>query len=210
VKLELFFDCSSPWAYLGFEGAQPLAAELDLDLVFRPVLVGGVFNAVNTSVYHVRENVPVKGAWVAKDLRDWSRLTGLAIRFPPAVFPVNSAKAMRACLLLEARGALVRFARAAFEAYWGRGEDISQEPVLAAICRSIDIDPATVIPHLGRQDLKDALRANVDELIARGGFGVPTFFLDQSDIYFGVDRLFMVREAVRRARLDQDDLDGIV
>jgi 2-hydroxychromene-2-carboxylate isomerase len=66
------------------------------------------------------------------------------------------------------------------------------------------------MPHLGRQDLKDALRANVDELIARGGFGVPTFFLDQSDIYFGVDRLFMVREAVRRARLDQDDLDGIV
>jgi 2-hydroxychromene-2-carboxylate isomerase len=200
MKLELFFDCSSPWAYLGFEEAQPLAAELGLDLVFRPVLVGGVFKAVNTSVYHVRENVPVKAAWVGKDLRDWTRLTGHAIHFPPAVFPVNSAKAMRACLLLEERGALVMFARAAFEAYWGRGEDISQEQVLAEICRSIAIDPATVVPRLGDQDLKDRLRANTDELIARGGFGVPTFFLDGNDMYFGVDRLVMVREAVLRAR----------
>ncbi len=200
MKLELFFDCSSPWAYLGFTQAQPLAAELDLDLICRPVLVGGVFNAVNTSVYHTRQNVPVKGAWVAKDLRDWSRATGLTINFPPAVFPVNSAKAMRACLLLKARGALIAFARAAFEAYWGRGEDISQEPVLAAICRSIDIDPGTVVPHLGDEALKVRLRSNVDELIARGGFGVPTFFLEDSDFYFGVDRLPMVRRAVERAR----------
>ncbi len=196
MKLELFFDCSSPWAYLGFEEAQPLAAELDLDLVFRPVLVGGVFNAVNTSVYHTRENVPAKIAWVAKDLRDWSRATGLKINFPPSVFPVNSAKAMRACLLLEQRGSLPSFARAAFEAYWGRGEDISREPVLADICRAIDIDPASVIPHLADDGPKARLRANVDELIARGGFGVPTFFLDATDFYFGVDRLPMVRAAV--------------
>lgn len=60
MKLELFFDCSSPWAYLGFEQAKPLVDEFDLDLVLRPVLVGGVFNAVNSSVYHVRENVPAK------------------------------------------------------------------------------------------------------------------------------------------------------
>ncbi len=196
MKLELFFDCSSPWAYLGFEAAEPLAAELGLDLVFRPVLVGGVFNAVNSSVYHTRENVPAKGAWVAKDLRDWSRTSGLTINFPPVVFPVNSARAMRACLLLEERGALVAFARAAFEAYWGRGEDISQEAVLADILRSIGVDPESVVPHLNDDALKARLRSNVDELIARGGFGVPTFFLEETDFYFGVDRLAMVRAAV--------------
>lgn len=198
MKLELFFDCSSPWSYLAFDAVQPLAAELNLDLILRPVLVGGVFNAVNSSVYHVRENVPAKANWVAKDLRDWSRLMGITINFPPPVFPVNSVKAMRACLLLEARGALVPFGSAAFEAYWGRGEDISQESVLAAICQSIGIEASTVVPLLGEERLKDRLRANVDELIARGGFGVPTFFLEHSDMYFGVDRLPMIREAVSR------------
>lgn len=200
MKLELFFDCSSPWAYLGFEEGQRLAAELELDLVFRPVLVGAVFNAVNKSVYHVREHVPAKAAWVGKDLTDWCRVTGIPIHFPPSVFPVNSAKAMRACLLLEERGALVDFARAAFEAYWQRDEDISQAPVLDAICRSIGVEPAMVIPRLGDDELKGKLRANVDELIARGGFGVPTFFLEGTDMYFGVDRLFMIRDAVRRTR----------
>lgn len=199
MKLEVFFDCSSPWAYLGFTMVQPLADELGLELVFRPVLVGGVFNAVNSSVYHVRENVPVKGAWVAKDLGDWSRMTGIRIRFPPPVFPVNSAKAMRACLLLEESGMLIPFARATFEAYWGRGEDISRETVLTDICRSIDVDPEVVVPHLGAETLKKRLRANVDELIGRGGFGVPTFFLSGTDMYFGADRLVMVREAIRRA-----------
>lgn len=199
MKLELFFDCSSPWSYLGFEQVQPLAAELRLDLVYRPVLVGGVFNAVNRSVYDMRENVPAKMAWVGKDLRDWARLTGLTIHFPPPVFPVNSAKAMRACLLLEERGALVAFARAAYHVYWGRGEDISQDAVLAAICRAIDIDPDSVLPHIDGEIWRGRLRANVDELIARGGFGVPTFFLDGDDMYFGVDRLPMIREAVRRA-----------
>lgn len=199
MKLEIFFDCSSPWAYLGFIEVQPLAEELGLDLVFRPVLVGGVFNAINSSVYHVRENVPAKGAWVGKDLRDWCRYTGVTINFPPAVFPVNSVKAMRACLLLEERGALKDFARAAFQAYWEHGQDISQEPVLAEICRSVGIDPDGVLPRLGDENLKNRLRANVEELIARGGFGVPTFFLNESDMYFGVDRLFMIREAVRRA-----------
>ena len=94
MKLELFFDCSSPWAYLGFEMAQPLVAELGFDLVLRPVLVGAVFNAANGSVYHMREHVPAKFAWIAKDMADWSRSTGFKIDFPPPVFPVNSAKAM--------------------------------------------------------------------------------------------------------------------
>ncbi|KKC24187.1 2-hydroxychromene-2-carboxylate isomerase [Sphingomonas sp. SRS2] len=204
MKLELFFDCSSPWSYLAFEQAPSVAAELGLDLVYRPVLVGGVFNAVNRSVYDMRENVPSKMAWVAKDLSDWSRATGLAIRFPPPVFPVNSAKAMRACLLLEERGALVAFARAACEAYWARGEDISQEAVLAALCRSIGVDPDTVLPQLGSELWRIRLRANVEELIGRGGFGVPTFFLERDDIYFGVDRLPMIREAVGRARSSGD------
>lgn len=200
MKLEAFFDCSSPWAYLGFEAVQPLAAELGLDLELRPVLVGGVFNAVNKSVYHLRESVPAKMAWVAKDLRDWSRMAGIQIHYPPPVFPVNSAKALRACILLDRRGRMIDFARATFHAYWGLGSDISQESVLAEICRSIDVDPATVVPRLADEDLRDELRANVDELIARGGFGVPTFFLGGEDMYFGADRLSVLKRAVEQAR----------
>ena len=96
--IEFFFDVSSPWTWLGFEGVQPLAADLGEEIVWRPILVGGVFNAVNGSVYEMRAKpVPAKARYMVKDLGDWARVQGLEIRFPPKVFPVNSVKAMRAC-----------------------------------------------------------------------------------------------------------------
>jgi 2-hydroxychromene-2-carboxylate isomerase len=198
--IEFFFDCSSPWTYLAFHNVQPLAAELGVTVRWRPILVGGVFNAVNPSVYASRENpVPVKKAYMLKDLQDWARSSGLTIRFPPAVFPVNSVKAMRGCLLLEPEGKLVPFATAVFEEYWGADRDISRDDVLAAICARVGVDAGAFFEGIARADVKDALRANAEELIRRGGFGSPTIFVGD-DMYFGNDRLPLVREAVLRSR----------
>jgi len=199
--IEVFFDCSSPWTYLAFHNLQPLAAELGEAILWRPILVGGVFNAVNPSVYASRERpVPAKAAYMLKDLQDWARQAGLAIRMPPAVFPVNSVKAMRACILLAPDGKLVDFARAAFEAYWGRDEDISRDEVLEGVCRAAGVDSGRVFAGIADQSIKDALKANTDELIARGGFGSPTIFVGGTDMYFGNDRLELVRAGVLRAR----------
>ena len=80
-----------------------------------------------------------------KDMQDWARQCGLAIKFPPSVFPVNSVKAMRGCLWLEPQGLLVPFAGAVFEAYWSREQDISDDAVLAGICARCGIEPAAVL-----------------------------------------------------------------
>jgi 2-hydroxychromene-2-carboxylate isomerase len=197
--IEFFFDCSSPWTWLAFHNVQPMARELDVEVRWRPVLVGGIFNAVNPSVYEFRERgVPAKQAYLKKDLADWARLAGLEIHFPPAVFPVNSVKAMRGCLLLEPAGKLVPFAAAVFEAYWTRQEDISQDAVLARICGEVGVDPGQFAAGIAQQSVKDQLKANTDELIARGGFGSPTIFVGAQDMYFGNDRLPLVRDAVLR------------
>lgn len=199
--IEVFFDCSSPWTYLGFHNIQPLAAELGETIIWRPILVGGVFNAVNPSVYASREDpVPAKAAYMLKDLQDWARLAGLTIRMPPRVFPVNSVKAMRACILLDPEGKLVDFARAAFEAYWSREEDISRDDVLEGVCRAAGVDPARVFAGIADPAIKDALRANTVEVMARGGFGSPTIFVNRDDMYFGNDRLDLIRAAVLRSR----------
>jgi len=199
--IECFFDCSSPWTYLGFHNLQPLAAELGETIAWRPILVGGVFNAVNPSVYAQRQApVPAKAAYMLKDLQDWARLSGLKIIMPPSVFPVNSVKVMRACILLQPLDKLVPFATAAFEAYWSRDEDISRDDVIAGLCRTAGVDPAFVFEGIARQDIKDQLKANTDALIARGGFGSPTLFVHGDDMFFGNDRLELVRAAVLRGR----------
>src|SRR3954470_11549332 len=133
--IEFFFDCSSPWTYLAFHNIQPLAKELDVEISWRPILVGGIFNTINPSVYASRETpVPVKARYMKKDLADWARSAGLAIKMPPTVFPVNSVKAMRGCIWLG--NDMVHFARAVFEAYWGGDKDISQDSVLTEVCKS--------------------------------------------------------------------------
>ncbi len=199
--IEFFFDCSSPWTYLAFHNLQPMARELAVEVRWRPILVGGIFNSVNPSVYEFRtRGVPAKQAYQMKDLQDWARKAGLTIKFPPAVFPVNSVKAMRGCLLLEPAGQLVPFASEVFAAYWTHDRDISQDDVLADLCARVGVDPQRFFAGIARPDVKEQLKANTDELIARGGFGSPTMFVGGNDMYFGNDRLELVRDAVLRRR----------
>jgi len=199
--IEFFFDCCSPWTWLAFHNIQPLAEELEVEIRWRPVLLGGIFNAVNQSVYEFRESgSPAKKAYVKKDIQDWARQANLKILFPPSVFPVNSVKAMRACLWLEREGRLVAFARAVFEAYWSRDQDISRDAVLLSLCEQVGADPERFLEGIARDDIKQQLRANTEEVVARGGFGSPTMFVGGGDMYFGNDRIGLVREAVLRLR----------
>ena len=197
--IEFFFDCSSPWTYLAFHNIQPLAKELGEEISWRPILVGGIFNTVNPSVYASRETpVPLKARYMLKDLKDWARSAQLAIKMPPTVFPVNSVKAMRGCIWLGED--MVPFARALFEAYWGDDKDISKDEVLAGICQRLGIEQQKFFAGITEQAIKDQLKTNTDEVIARGGFGSPTIFVDGTDMYFGNDRLPLIREAVRRRK----------
>jgi 2-hydroxychromene-2-carboxylate isomerase len=197
--IEFFFDCSSPWTYLAFHNIQLLAKEFGREIIWRPILVGGIFNTINPSVYATRENpVPAKLAYQKKDMADWARAAGLAIKMRPTVFPVNSVKVMRGCIFLGKD--MLPFARAAFESYWGEDKDISQDAVLTEICKRVGVDAQKFLAGIGEPAIKDALKANTDEVMARGGFGSPTIFLDKTDMYFGNDRLPLIREALARAK----------
>ncbi|MBO0710721.1 MAG: 2-hydroxychromene-2-carboxylate isomerase [Acetobacteraceae bacterium] len=200
AEIEFFFDISSPWTYLAFHNLPTVAAEFGAEIAYRPFLVGGVFNTVNPSVYSSRERpVPAKDAYYKKDLQDWARYTGLKIG-RPSVFPLNSVRAMRACIVLDEQGKLVPFARAAFEAYWGEDQDISQRPALAVVAQRAGVDADALFEAIERQPVKDALRANTQELIDRGGYGSPTIFVGGDDMYFGNDRMPLIRAALQRRR----------
>jgi 2-hydroxychromene-2-carboxylate isomerase len=197
-RLEFFFDCSSPWTYLAFHRIESVAAAAGAELVWRPILVGGVFNAVNPSVYQQREQpVLPKARYYVKDLRDWARHYGLAIGSPP-VFPVNSVKAMRGAYVALEHGVLPAYARAVFEAYWGELLDISRDEVLEPIVARLGLDVADYLSRIAAPEYKQKLRDATDELVRRGGFGSPTMFVDGDDMYFGNDRLDLVEAALRR------------
>lgn len=195
--LEMFFDCSSPWTWLGFESLQQALPRLSCEVVYRPILVGGVFNAVNPSVYQNRENpVPAKQKYYTKDLQDWARLVGVEIGNPP-VFPVNSVKVMRGAFFAVEQDCLVPYARAFFSAYWRELKDISQPAIIAPIIADLGLNVEQFFAAIETAPYKDRLRANTQELIERGGFGSPTFFIDEKDMYFGNDRLPLIEARLK-------------
>ena len=196
-RLEFFFDCSSPWTYLAFVRILELANRVPLDFIWKPILVGGVFNKVNGDVYKQRAapNL-VKSAYYQKDLADWVRLVGIKI-IQPQVFPVKSVTAMRACFYAIEHNALAPFARALFEAYWRDDKDISRDDEISACAAKAGLDGMRLLQAAHSTEAKAALIATTDELIDRGGFGSPTIFINTTDMYFGNDRLTLIEAAVR-------------
>jgi len=198
-QLDFYFDCSSPWTYLAFHAVQAVARETAAEIVWKPILVGGVFNAVNQTVYENRAKPnPLKQAYSLKDMQDWARLHGLAIKFPPTIFPVNSVKCMRGAFVALDEGKLVPYATAAFEAYWGADRDLAREEVLADIAERVGLERQRFFAGIETASCKTRLRANTDELIARGGFGSPTIFVG-NDMFFGNDRMPLVKAALETA-----------
>ncbi|UNK79191.1 2-hydroxychromene-2-carboxylate isomerase [Sphingopyxis granuli] len=199
-RLEFFFDLSSPWTCLAFANVQPLIARTDADATFRPILVGGVFNAVNPAVYAAREqtdNRKMQHGW--KVLADWARLAGVEMNFPSRWHPAKSVHAMRFATALEDdQPALIAFARAAFESYFGRQENLDDPAVLEAVATGAGLDGAAIRVASTTDAVKARLRANTEELVGRGGYGSPTLFVDDTDMYFGNDQLPLVEAALQR------------
>ena len=198
-QLEIYFDCSSPWTYLGFERANEMLSNEPVDLVWKPILVGGLFNTINPSVYYARENpVAEKVAYAAKDLQDWADLVGIKIGWP-AMHPVNSVRAMRGAFVALEYDLLVPYAREVFQHYWGQLRDISEPALLKNIVAKVGIDEKEYFEKIASSEYKQKLRDTTQELADRGGFGSPTMFLNGDDMYFGNDRIDLIRHKIRAA-----------
>jgi 2-hydroxychromene-2-carboxylate isomerase len=199
TRLECFYDCTSPWTYLAFTGIQPLAERYEVDIEWKPILVGGVFNAVNQDLYAQREAAfgnKRRMNYMIKDLKDWADLRGIEINWPD-FHPVNAVPSMRGCFAAQEQGQLLAYSKAIFEAYWGRCEDVSSPLVLSAIVSKLGMDTELFLARIQEQEIKDRLRANTDQVIERGAYGSPTIYINGDDMYFGNDRLPLIERKLQ-------------
>ena len=195
--IEFYFDCSSPWTYLAFVEILPLSQRQNVEIIWKPILVGGVFNSVNQDVYQFRENPNIlKLDYSGNDLNLWAKHRNINIS-KPQIFPVNSVKAMRGCLFAMQQNCLPLFAQKVFEAYWGKGLDISDEAILVKIAQEAGLLPQDFKQYIYSQEAKDLLMSNSAQLIEKKGFGSPTFFY-RDQMFFGNDRLHLLEEVIHK------------
>jgi 2-hydroxychromene-2-carboxylate isomerase len=201
-NIEFFFDLSSPWTCIAFSNIQPLAKKLNTAIIWRPFLVGGVHNNVNEAYVESRANNMASPKWqqLGQSLFDWASLSNIPMNFPSAHHPLRSIHAMRFCCALEDNQTdLFRFSQAAFDAYYTDQVNLDDPDVLVKIADNLDLNGEQLRGMSQQQAIKDHLRANTDEAIARGAFGSPSIYVPVGDgerLYFGNDQLPLVEWAV--------------
>jgi len=194
-RLEYFFDFGSPTSYLAWTQLPALVADTGAELVWRPMLLGGVFKSTGNAS---PVSIPAKGRWMSGDIARWAARYGVPFRFNPH-FPINTLTLMRGAAGLQLRSpeSFERYCRAVSEAMWQEGANLGDPAVLAATLARAGFDVEAFLALVGDPEVKARLVATTEEAVARGVFGAPTFFVGEA-MFFGQDRLDFVREALTR------------
>ena len=190
---EFFFDVGSPASYLAWTQMPALCAQAGASLVYKPMLLGGVFQATGNAS---PATVAAKGRYMTVDLGRFAQRYGVDFRMNPH-FPINTLQLMRGVIGLQLRqpARFEAFLSTVFTALWVKGANLNDPAVTATTLTGAGFDPAEVFALVNDADIKAALKANTEEAVARGVFGAPTVFVGDA-MFFGQDRLDFVREAL--------------
>lgn len=190
-QVEFFFDVGSPASYLAWTQLPDLCAAARAELVYRPMLLGGVFQATGNASPAA---IPAKHKYSAIDMGRFAQRYGVTLVQNPH-FPIITLTLMRAVVgvqrLMPER--LHAFLTAVFSAIWIESLDLNKPELVAKRLGEAGFSPELITGLAGDPEVKAVLRANTDEAVARGAFGAPTMFVGEK-MFFGQDRLDFVRE----------------
>jgi 2-hydroxychromene-2-carboxylate isomerase len=187
AKLDFFYEFASTYSYLSAMRIDDLALDFDVDVSWRPFLLGPIFKAQgwDTSPFNV---YPVKGRYMVRDLERLCDEQGLPKFKLPKTFPVHSILPSRVALCLkgEMRAA---FTRETYNAEFAHGADISDTKVIEKVLKGLGEDAAKIFEKVNTQPIKDALRAETEAAQKLKIFGAPAFVTDDGELFWGNDRL---------------------
>jgi 2-hydroxychromene-2-carboxylate isomerase len=197
--IEFCFDFGSPTTYLAHTQLPRIARETGAQLVYKPMLLGGVFKATGNAS---PVTVPAKGRWMGRDIARWAARYGVPFTFNPH-FPINTLTLMRGAVGLQLRpppdapDTFTRYVDAVFDAMWVQPRNLGDAGEVAAVLAKAGLDADAFAALVADPEVKATLVAQTEQAVARGVFGAPTCFVGD-EMFFGQDRLEFVREAVER------------
>ena len=192
--VEFYFDFGSPYSYLAYKALPGIAAARGAQIVWRPMLLGGVFKATGN---HSPAEIPAKERWTRGDLERWATRYGAAFTRNPH-FPINTLTLMRGAVGMQMRRPdFHKYVDAIYRAMWEEPRDLGQPDELAAVLRRAGFDVDAFQSLISDPAVKEQLKQNTEGAVARGVFGAPTFFVGEQ-MFWGQDRLDFVAEALAR------------
>jgi 2-hydroxychromene-2-carboxylate isomerase len=192
-QVEFFFDFGSPTAYLAYTQLPKIARDNRAEILWRPMLLGGVFKGAGNQSPVM---VALKGVWMWQDMDRWARRYGVPLVKNPH-FIINTLTLMRIAVGLQMRHAdqFPRYVDTMFHAMWVEPRDLGDAAVVAQTLQKAGFDAPAFAALAGDPAVKAKLIDATDGAVKRGVFGAPTMFVG-SEMFFGQDRLEFVREAL--------------
>ena len=195
-NVEFHFDFGSPNAYLAHKVVPEIKARTGTTFTYVPVLLGGIFKATNNvSPMIANQGIQNKGEYQMLEMRRFIEKHGLDKFRMNEHFPVNTLQIMRGAIAAEMDGKLAPYIEVVMAAMWEQSKKMDEPEIIRAVLDEAGLDGAAMLERIQEPDVKAKLVANTEDSVARGSFGIPTFFVD-GDIYFGKDRLRDVEEAI--------------
>jgi 2-hydroxychromene-2-carboxylate isomerase len=197
--VDFIFDFGSPNAYLAWKVLPAIAARHGAEIRLLPCLLGGIFKATGNQAPGVAfSGVKGKLDYEMLEMRRFVAAHGLtAFRFNPH-FPVNTLLLMRGQIAAQRAGAGETYLAAMLKGMWEDGLKLDDPEVFVATANAAGLDGAALLAATGDPAVKGELAANTEAAVARGVFGVPTFFVGD-EMFFGKDRLGQVEAELSRA-----------
>ena len=192
-QVEFFFDVGSPYSYLAYHQLPKIAQAKGAEIVWRPMLLGGVFQATGNSSPAA---IPAKGRYSNIDLERWATYFGVPIQQNPH-FPINTLQLMRGAVGMQLRSdaEFHNYLGAIFSAMFEHPRNLGDLNELATVLEAAGISPTLMMALVQDDHVKQTLRKTTEEAVARGVFGAPTFFVGD-DMFWGQDRLHFVEAAL--------------
>jgi 2-hydroxychromene-2-carboxylate isomerase len=192
-RIEFFFDFGSPTTYLAWTQIPGLVARTDANVVWRPMLLGGVFKATSNAS---PVTIPAKGKYMVRDMARYAELYGAPMIMNP-FFPINTLALMRGAVSYQMDGPFDDYVALMFRAMWEQAKNMADMDVVQEVLRRGGFDPEDFAARIQRPDVKQQLVANTEEAVQRGAFGAPTFFVGE-EMFFGQDRLPALEQWLKR------------
>ncbi len=190
-SVEFFYDYSSPFSYFADCRLPAIAARRGAQILYRPTILGVL---IVESGNQAPPAVPAKLKYMTADMRRWATKLNVPFVMNPA-FPVRSITLMRAALVAQDTGVFPQLHTALWRSMWVDGANLADPAVLTEVLNHVDLDGAAIVKATQDETIKARLKANCDEALARGAFGLPTFFIGD-EMFFGNDRVDFVDEAL--------------
>lgn len=190
-QVEFYFDVGSPASYLAWTQIAQLAERHGAEVVYQPMLLGGVFKATGNAS---PASVPAKGRYTRIDFERFARRYQVPFAQNP-FFPINTMQLMRGAVALLDGDQFQPYVDAVFRAIWVEGQNMGDPDVVARVLRGQGFDVAGLLQQINDPAVKERLRQITERAIERGVFGAPTFFVGD-EMFFGQDRLDFVEAAL--------------